>query len=257
MQRTVSQKRGIQMTNDEEVRKLLESACSIAVLTGAGVSTDSGIPDFKALDGSWSYEAPRDVMLSLDYWWSNPERFWEVYREILGSTGSGSDLEPNGFHRWLVDLEDRGRVSSVSILTQNVDGLHSKAGSTRVIEAHGNGSRAICLECRGTVPMDVLSEDPVPLCADCGFLPMKPDVALFMEGISGVSYFRSILDRSDLLIVAGTSLEVGPVNELPLYAQLHSRIPTLWLNREPAPPVYSFSHSWLGELSEFSEKFQV
>ncbi len=243
--------------NRERVAELLAHAKRITVLTGAGVSTESGIPDFKSLDDSWDFEEPREAMLSLPFWQKNPLRFWEVYRATLGSTVPNESLEPSSFHRWLVELEARPGVQAVDILTQNVDGLHTKAGSSRVIEAHGNSSRAICIECKHTVPMESIADDPLPRCfeEDCAGFPMlKPDVSLFFEGVSGIGDFRRAIDRSDLLIVAGTSLAVGPVNELPYYAQTILR-PTLWISDEEPDPFYRFSHSWIGRLSDFVEEF--
>ena len=216
------------MSENEIIRARLERASSITVLTGAGVSTETGIPDFKSLDEDWPYEEPRDAMLSAPFWKENPERFWEVYRETLGATAdAGSDQQPGSFHRWLVELEGLEHVESLTILTQNVDGLHGKAGSSTVIEAHGNSSRAVCLECGRTVPMESLDGDPLPTCPHCG-LPLKPDVTLFLEGVTGISEFQRAIEFSGLLIVAGTRLQVGPVNSLPDYAQSILR-PTIWV----------------------------
>lgn len=245
----------------KEIADLLEHSRRITVLTGAGVSTDSGIPDFKSLDHSWDFEEPREAMLSALFWRKNPQRFWEVYRATLGNTVPNESLEPSSFHRWLVELESRPGVQAVNILTQNVDGLHTKAGSSRVIEAHGNSSRAICIECKHTVPMASVADDPLPMCMEpgCDMFPvLKPDVSLFFEGVNGMGDFRRAIDRSDLLIVAGTSLNVGPVNELPYYAQTILR-PTLWISDEepPEPDFYHFSHRWVGKLSDFVESFSL
>ena len=243
----------------KEIAELIAGSKRITVLTGAGVSTESGIPDFKSLDDSWSFEEPREAMLSALFWRKDPKRFWEVYRATLGSTEPNESLEPSSFHRWLLELESRPGVQAVDILTQNVDGLHTKAGSSRVIEAHGNSSRAICIECRTTVPMSSVANDPLPRCfeEDCaGFPILKPDVSLFFEGVTGMGDFRRAIDRSDLLIVAGTGLQVGPVNELPYYAQSILR-PTLWISDEepPEPGFYHFSHKWIGRLSDFVGEF--
>lgn len=241
----------VSMTDIEAIRSLIRGSRRIAVLTGAGISTESGIPDFKSMDHSWDFEEPREAMLSALFWQKDPKRFWEVYRSTLRSTASSESLEPSSFHRWLVELESR---SSVNILTQNVDGLHTAAGSKRVIEAHGNSSRAICIECYRTVPMESLDGNDFPICEDCGFPPMKPDISLFFEGVTGVGDFRRTLKKSDLLIVAGTSLKVGPVNELPYYAQSYFHVPSLWISDEEPPDVYSFTYKWIGKLSKFVEE---
>jgi len=244
------------MSENEIIRARLERASSITVLTGAGVSTETGIPDFKSLDEDWPYEEPRDAMLSAPFWKENPERFWEVYRETLGATAdAGSDQQPGSFHRWLVELEGLEHVESLTILTQNVDGLHGKAGSSTVIEAHGNSSRAVCLECGRTVPMESLDGDPLPTCSHCG-LPLKPDVTLFLEGVTGISEFQRAIEFSGLLIVAGTRLQVGPVNSLPDYAQSILR-PTIWVGDEYPDDFYRFSNHWIGQIEDFVEEFQL
>ena len=245
------------MSENEIIRARLERASSITVLTGAGISTETGIPDFKSLDEDWPYEEPRDAMLSAPFWRKNPRRFWEVYRETLGATAdAGRDQQPGSFHRWLVELEALERIESLTILTQNVDGLHSKAGSTTVIEAHGNSSRAVCIECKLTVPMESLDGDVLPTCPRCGLPPLKPDVSLFFEGVTGIGDFRRAIELSGLLIVAGTRLQVGPVNELPYYAQSILR-PTIWIGDEYPDDFYSFTNHWIGKVEDFVEEFQL
>lgn len=243
--------------NPERISELLRVARRVTVLTGAGISTESGIPDFKSMDQSWDYERPREEMLSASFWQRSPRRFWEVYRSTLRSTSDSPEIAPGSFHRWLVELESLPRTASVDILTQNVDGLHSKAGSSSVIEAHGNSSRAICLECRGTVPMDSLDGDPLPLCpsSSCEFSVLKPDISLFSEGVNSIGEFRRAIDRCGLLIVAGTSLNVGPVNGFPAYAQMILR-PTLWISDEEPPEGYYFTEKWIGSAKDFVQTFQ-
>lgn len=243
-------------SNDEAVRELLQNSRRIAVLTGAGVSTEAGIPDFKSTDEAWPYDEPREALLSAPYWRRDPQRFWEVYRSTLRATELQGVLKPTRFHRWLVDLEQREQTTFLEILTQNVDGLHTEAESSNVTEAHGNSSRVICLECRNTFPMADFADDLLPTCPICGIPPLKPDISLFFEGVHGVGEFRSSIDWSDLLIVAGTGLQVGPVNELPLHAQ-HYFVKTLWISNEEPPEVYDFSHRWIGDLGEFTERFPV
>ena len=240
--------------SDERIKGLLRKSRRISVLTGAGVSTEAGIPDFKSTDETWPYEEPRDALLSAPYWRKDPRSFWEVYRSTLRATELQGELEPTRFHRWLVDLEHREETTFLEVLTQNVDGLHTKAGSSKVTEAHGNSSRAICIECRNTFPMVDLEGDLLPTCPICGFPPLKPDISLFFEGVHGVGEFRTSLDWSDLLIVAGTGLQVGPVNELPFYAQRYM-VPTLWISNDEPPEDYRFTHLWIGDLGEFTERF--
>lgn len=244
------------ISNGDRIRARIKSSRRITVLTGAGISTELGIPDFKSLDAAWPHLEPREELLSAPFWRENPRRFWEVYRSTLGATAGAKDLEPGSFHRWLVELEARESTEALTVLTQNVDGLHSKAGSSTVIEAHGNGSEVICLECRRTFPIADFDGDNLPTCPICGFPPLKPNISLFFEGVTGVGDFRRAIELSDLLIVAGTSLQVGPVNELPYYAQSILR-PTLWISNEEPDSIYSFSHSWLGRIEDFTEEFRI
>lgn len=247
------------MDDKDRIANLIRRSRKITVLTGAGVSTDSGIPDFKSTDESWKFEEPREALLSAIYWRKNPEHFWEVYRSTLRSTASSNNLKPGPFHEWLVDLESQSQTAlkSVLILTQNVDGLHLKAGSSNVLEAHGNSSNAVCITCKTKVPMESVDSESLPLCKVCDYSILKPDVSLFFEGVNGIGEFRTAIRRSDLLIVAGTSLNVGPVNELPLYAQINRRIPTLWLSNERPPDIYRFSYEIIGSIADFTRDFKL
>jgi NAD-dependent deacetylase len=228
----------------EDYKTILTGAKRITVLTGAGVSTDSGIPDFRSSDATWKYDEPREVLISLPYFLQEPASFWSVYREVFGSK---FDAEPNSIHRWIASLEDHAKVT---VITQNVDGLHQAAGSTQVLEAHGSLRTAECLRCGRKYHMDKLHDQTVPMCAHCN-APLKPSVSLFMEGVHHMGESRDSILESDVFLCIGTSLQVGPVNELPFVAIYATEQPTIWLNREPAPEHYDFSHSVLGELSGF------
>lgn len=254
--------------DSESLVGLFSEAGHIAVLTGAGISTASGIPDFESTDRDWPYEEPREVMLSALYWRHNPRRFWEAYRHAFGKKLE-DNLEPTEFHHFLAELESLGK--DISIITQNVDGLHQKAGSSNVIEAHGNSSRAICLECRQTVSMESLAEVELPVCSSdqcIGLIfrkpsVLKPDVSLFFEGVYGMGEFREALESSDFLLVAGTRLNVGPINELPFYAmgtrtdERSKRMiqPAVWVSNSTEPIDYSFTHKYYGDLEQFPKRF--
>jgi len=228
----------------EDYRTLLTDAKRIVVLTGAGVSTDSGIPDFRSSDATWKYDEPREALISLPYFLQEPTKFWSVYREVFGSKFAA---EPNSVHRWIAGLEEHAEVT---VITQNVDGLHQAAGSSHVLEAHGNLRTAECLRCGRKYPMESLHAQTTPTCVACG-IPLKPSVSLFMEGIHHMGKARDALLESEVFLCIGTSLLVGPVNELPFVAIYATDQPTIWLNREPAPEHYEFRHSILGELSDF------
>jgi len=188
------------------------------VLTGAGVSTESGIPDFRSASGIWAEVDPFEVA-SIRAFERDPERVWSFYRERIDLLRGA---EPNAAHRALAELERRGLVSA--IVTQNIDTLHSRAGSRDVIEVHGSIRSARCRRCLWTEPaagvLAQLEERSTPLCPRCSEI-LKPGVVLFGELLpSGAMERATELARSaGLVLVVGSSLEVWPVAGLPLEAR--------------------------------------
>jgi NAD-dependent deacetylase len=224
--------------------KALDEAQRVTFLTGAGVSTASGIPDFKSTDETWPYEEPRQALISLRYFQRNPERFWRIYREVFSSKFNAQE---NVVHRWIGNLE---RTKEVQVVTQNVDGLHQKGGSTSVIEAHGTNTKAVCMKCRHEVPMESVADQALPRCPVCRKV-LKPAVCLFDEPVSAMPKIEQMLHNTDLLVVMGTSLEVGPVNYLPIYAHDVVGLPTAWVNGDLPPLEYNFDHTVRTDLVEF------
>ena len=188
------------------------------VLTGAGISTESGIPDFRSPTGIWADVDPVEVA-SIDAFRRDPGRVWDFYGRRLGMLG---DIGPNAGHRAIVELERRGLVAAV--VTQNVDGLHQLAGSSDVVEVHGSLASAVCPSCGRREPIAAvraqLDVAPVPLCADCG-AALKPGVVMFGELLPAVAIERatSLARAAGLVLVVGSSLEVWPVAGLPLEAR--------------------------------------
>lgn len=188
------------------------------VLTGAGASTESGLPDFRSKQGLWQGIDPT-ALVSLSALRRDPVAFYQFYRMRLSKL---RDAAPNRVHIALAHLEEMGIVKT--IITQNIDGLHQRAGSRRVIEAHGSLRTAECLKCRSSYPADVIdvdvsTPDDVPHCEYCGGV-VKPGVTLFEEPLPMDAIDRAVAEseRSDLMIVVGSSLEVAPVNMLPQMA---------------------------------------
>lgn len=187
------------------------------VLTGAGISTESGIPDFRSETGIWADVDPFEVA-SIQAFRRDPERVWGFYRTRIKML---LEAEPNPAHYALAELERRELVQA--LVTQNIDTLHTRAGSREVIEVHGSIRSAVCLRClwaEGTEGVLVqLEERPAPLCAQCGAI-LKPGVTLFGELLPGAAMERAthFARGAELMLVVGSSLEVWPVAELPLEA---------------------------------------
>ena len=181
---------------------------------GAGVSTESGIPDFRSPDGLYAQkygDVPPEEMISRSYFDKNPQKFFEFYFDRM----IAREAQPNRAHRKLAQLEDDGVLSAV--ITQNIDGLHQKAGSRNVFELHGSVLRNYCMNCGRAYDLDAelalheAAPDGVPRCPECGAI-VKPDVVLYEEGLDGRILQGSIdaIQRADLLVIAGTSLAVYP-----------------------------------------------
>lgn len=206
----------------------LAEARHIAVLTGAGMSTESGIPDFRSYQGRYTQNASLAEVLSIDYFQHNPADFWQAFKEIFELKLVGNK-QPNAGHRFLAWLETQGKT--VSVLTQNIDGLHQCAGSREVVEVHGTLQRAVCPACGRMHDLAHVLASPLPRCLSC-CTPLKPDVVLYGEAVSQFeAALLKVLD-ADVLLVLGSSLEVGPVNLLPLEAHQHG-IDCALINLDP------------------------
>jgi NAD-dependent deacetylase len=196
--------------------ELLRDADRAVVLTGAGVSVPSGIPDFRSpRTGLWENVDPMEVA-HIDAWRRDPDRFWRFYGDRFASL---TDKQPNGAHLALAELERRGLIRGV--ITQNIDRLHRAAGTERLIEVHGSIEWSVCMQCGGKVALDrvveqLRADDGAPECACC-FTPLKPDVVLFGELLPerALSEAQALALDSDLMVCVGSSLEVYPVAGLP------------------------------------------
>jgi NAD-dependent deacetylase len=195
----------------ERLAELIRERQPCVVLTGAGVSTESGIPDFRSAGGIWAQYDPA-VVASIDGFRRDPERVWEFYARRLAIL---DEAAPNDAHLSLAALEERGLVRAV--VTQNVDGLHGRAGSREVVEVHGSIRGAVCLACGARESFErVLELLPLPVCV-CGAV-LKPGVVMFGELLPVDAFERAsaLAREARLLLVVGSSLEVYPVAGLPL-----------------------------------------
>jgi len=198
----------------QQAADFIKKSKNAVAFTGAGISTPSGIPDFRSPGGLWSTYDPFQVASAqaLD---SNPKRVWEF---LLETTALLDSSEPNPAHRALADLEKQQQL--LGLITQNIDNLHQRAGSECVVEYHGNFQRFYCRECQASIPVDQvrrLTADSIPFrCPSCDGL-IRPDVVFFGECIPPAAQIHSarLLEKADLMIIAGTSGEVAPANSLP------------------------------------------
>ena len=195
----------------ERLADLLRECRPCVVLTGAGISTESGIPDFRSAQGIWARYDPFEVA-HIDALRRDPARVWEFYALRLDALGQA---QPNDGHRALAELEERGWIRAV--ITQNVDGLHAQAGSSEIVEVHGSLREAACTACGVRVPMaDAIASLPLPACPECGEV-LKPGVVMFGEllPVDAIERARQLAREAGLLLVVGSSLEVHPVAALP------------------------------------------
>ena len=202
---------------DEKINefiKIINESNNIVFFAGAGVSTESGIPDFRSKDGLYNqkYKFPPEEILSHTFFMNNTGEFYKFYRDKMNSL----KYEPNITHLKLAKLEKIGKLKA--IITQNIDGLHQKAGSRVVYELHGSVLRNYCMKCKKAYSADyIFSNENIPIC-DCGGL-IKPDVVLYGEMLNDDIVSKSIeaIKNAEVLIIGGTSLTVYPANSLIYY----------------------------------------
>ncbi len=200
------------MEGIEELKKVIDESDNIVFFGGAGVSTESGVPDFRSKDGLYNQKDVRFDMYRPEYLLSHsclmnePKVYFEFHRQKMDTR----DIEPNNAHKYLAKLEELGKLRGV--VTQNIDGLHQKAGSNKVYEIHGSALRNYCLKCGKKYPKDYIFEtnEPIPHC-DCGGM-IRPDITLYEEGLpeDAVSGAVNAIAKADVLIIGGTSLTVYP-----------------------------------------------
>lgn len=205
------------MEKVQQLQQKINAAHRIVFFGGAGVSTESGIPDFRSQDGLYhqQYDVPPETILSRTYFDQHPAEFYRFYRNKMICLTA----KPNAAHKKLAELEQAGRL--LAIVTQNIDGLHQMAGSRNVLELHGSVHRNICRSCGAVYDAEwVMMTNGIPHCDKCGGM-VKPDVVLYEESLSEDVLTRSIsaIASADLLIVGGTSLVVYPAAGLLRYFQ--------------------------------------
>ena len=210
---------------NDEIRQLkdwIDSSDNIVFFGGAGVSTESNIPDFRSVDGLYNqeYDYPPETILSHTFFMRNPEEFYRFYKNKMLIL----DAKPNAAHYKLAEWEEQGKLKAV--ITQNIDGLHQAAGSRRVYELHGSVHRNYCMKCgHFFCPEYIKAAEGVPYCSECGGM-IKPDVVLYEEGLDNDIITGSIraIAEADVLIIGGTSLVVYPAAGLIDYYRGHKLV---------------------------------
>ena len=190
-----------------QLKEWIDGSDNIVFFGGGGVSTESGIPDFRSVDGLYNqqYKYPPETIISHSFYMRYPEEFYRFYKDRMLFAGA----LPNGAHKALARLEERGKLKAV--ITQNIDGLHQMAGSREVLELHGSVHRNYCTRCGQFYDLDyIVKSDGVPHCS-CGGV-IKPDVVLYEEGLDNRTLQKSVdyIRNADILIIGGTSLVVYP-----------------------------------------------
>ncbi len=211
------------------LQEIINDSKRIVFFGGAGVSTESGIPDFRSVDGLYNqkYDYPPETILSHTFFMDKTEEFYKFYRDKMLCLTA----KPNKAHLKLAELEKAGKLTA--IVTQNIDGLHQAAGSKNVYELHGSVLRNYCMKCRKPYPVeDILNGTGVPKCT-CGGT-VKPDVVLYEEGLDSATVEGAVesISRADCLIIAGTSLTVYPAAGMVRYFRGKHLV---LINRDPTP----------------------
>lgn len=217
------------MNEVERLKQIVKESDNVVFFGGAGVSTESGIPDFRSVDGLYNqkYKYPPEQIISHSYYCQNTEEFYEFYKDKMIVT----DAEPNAAHIRLAQLEQEGHVKAV--ITQNIDGLHQKAGSKEVLELHGSIHRNYCERCHKFYDLDyIVKAEGVPMCT-CGG-KVKPDVVLYEEGLDTATIQKAVyyISHAEVLIIGGTSLVVYPAAGMIDY--FHGKYLVV-INKAPTP----------------------
>lgn len=234
------------MDKIQKLQSIIDNSENIVFFGGAGVSTESGIPDFRSVDGLYNqkYDYPPEEILSHTFFMRNPGEFYRFYKDKMLEL----DIEPNAAHKKLAELERAGKLKAV--VTQNIDGLHQKAGSKIVYELHGTVHKNYCMKCGKFFDARyVKAAEKIPCCDECSGI-IKPDVVLYEEGLddSTVRGAVNAIANADVLIIAGTSLTVYPAAGMVRY---FSGSNLVLINRDPTPMDSAADlvlHEKVGEL---------
>ena len=235
------------------LQEIVDRSRRIVFFGGAGVSTASGVPDFRSEEGLYAEEADGispEMILSKTFFYLQPERFFDWYRKHM----LYPDAKPNAAHRKLFELEQADRLRG--IVTQNVDGLHKAAGNIRVYELHGSVRKNYCMDCNASWPMEaILHSEGIPRCGECGGV-IRPNVTLYGEPLEKYVCIGAIreITNADTLIVAGTSLAVEPAASMISHFRGKHLVV---LNRDPIPAEEQAELVIRGDVAEIMDRLRV
>lgn len=235
----------------EALQEIVDRSRRIVFFSGAGVSTDSGIPDFRSATGMQGEDGlSPEMILSKTFFYLQPERFFDYYRKHM----LHPEAKPNAAHRKLYELEQADKLRG--IVTQNVDGLHKAAGNIRVYEIHGNVHENYCMDCNASYPMEaILQAEGIPRCRECGGV-IRPNVTLYGEPLEKYVCIGAIreISNADTLIVAGTSLAVEPAASFIGHFRGRNLVV---LNREPISAEHQATLVIHGDVTEIMEQLTI
>ncbi|TYR81236.1 NAD-dependent protein deacylase [Priestia megaterium] len=214
-------------TKIKQLQQLIKKADKICFFTGAGISTESGIPDFRSQNGLYKQNISFADVISKRFYDRSPEKFWPLFKEIF-YLKMLHQYAPNRGHQLIANLE---KSKVIHVITQNIDGLHQEAGSTNVYEIHGTIKKAHCPSCGSQFDLAYMNKTALPACEACTHL-LKPNVVLFGDEIHQFEQAAEAALQSDLFVVMGSSLEVTPINQIPLLVSKHTQIPMVMINKE-------------------------
>ncbi|MED4073468.1 NAD-dependent protein deacylase [Priestia endophytica] len=216
------------MTDIEKVQELVKQSGTITFFTGAGMSTESGLPDFRSSNGLYKQNMNFTDIVSLDFYEKDPVLFWTLFKDIFRIRMLHNYVPNKGYH-YISKLQEKGK--HIRVITQNIDGLHYDSGHEPIYEIHGTIKKAHCRSCYREYDLEYLNEHDCPRCKECGEI-LKPNVVLFGDPIQ--QFEEAVRDalHSDLFFVLGSSLEVGPVNQIPLIVKEHTDAKLIIINRE-------------------------
>ncbi|HWO96827.1 MAG TPA: NAD-dependent protein deacylase [Bacillus sp. (in: firmicutes)] len=219
-----------------QLKQWINQAKTITFFTGAGISTESGIPDFRSQNGLYKQNMSFADVVSRPFFESRPKEFWPLFKEIF-RIKMLHHYKPNSGHEFIAELEKLGKRTYV--ITQNIDGLHEDAGSSHIYEIHGTIKSAHCPKCQTSYDLAYLNGHELPHCQTvtrngnkCNFI-LKPNVVLFGDSIHHFDEAAEAAISSDLFIVMGSSLEVAPINQIPILVRKQGTSPMVIINRDP------------------------